>query len=179
MFSIIVPLPENLVTGLEPHRQRYDPQAHMIPPHISVLSPFRLPAGLSQSFYDHLKAVGEVHAPIRVSLIGWDVDDQVDYQISLPVIAGQRELIALRNDLMTGPLSGLADEMEAYRPHIILGRFSKYAEFEQARKALKGFEPQFTFRIRHLALLFRDQSTRPWQTQKKIGLEATVQSSST
>jgi hypothetical protein len=40
MYTIIALLPQNLVTALEPHRQKFDPQANIIPPHITVVEPF-------------------------------------------------------------------------------------------------------------------------------------------
>ena len=174
MFSIIALLPENLVTALEIYRQKYDPQAKVIPPHINVLPSFAVSAGLLQPLYDHLTEVGEVHSPIKISLAGWDTYDQTDYQIRLPVIAGQRELAALRNDLISGPLCDVVDGTQPYCPHIVLGRFSRQDEFKKAQHAFRGFEPQFVFRISHLVLMYRDRPTQPWQQQRRISLEATI-----
>ncbi|MBN1218130.1 MAG: 2'-5' RNA ligase family protein [Anaerolineae bacterium] len=174
MFTIIAPLPDNLTTALEPYRQKYDPQVHVIPPHIEVLPSFDLSIGLLQALHDHLIDVGEGHAPIRVSLAGWDVYDEADYQIRLPVIAGKQELIALHDDLTAGPLGDYVGGAQPYYPHIVVGRFSRQTELDQARHALRGFEPQFVFRVSHLILLYREKPTWPWQPQKNIGLEATV-----
>jgi 2'-5' RNA ligase len=172
MYTIVALLPRSLVTALEPHRQRYDPQANIIPPHITVVGPFNF-SGPLQELYDHLDEIGETHAPIKVSLIGWDAYNQTDYQIHLPLVTGRLEFKALHKNLLTGPLSHLKPD-ETYWPHITLGRFSKQFDLEQAKKALRGFEPQFTFSVTHLELLYRNKPTQPWQTQKQFNLEATV-----
>jgi 2'-5' RNA ligase len=172
MYTIIALLPRNLVTALKPHRQKYDPQAKVIPPHITVFGPFEF-SGPLQQLYDHLDEIGETHAPIRVSLVGWDAYTQADYRLHLPLVTGRLEFTALRKHLLTGPLSHLKPDV-AYWPHITLGRFSKRSDLEHAKKALRGFEPQFTFSVTHLELLYRHKPTHPWKTQKRFNLEATI-----
>ncbi|MBN1992277.1 MAG: 2'-5' RNA ligase family protein [Anaerolineae bacterium] len=175
MYTIIALLPPDLVIALEPHRQKYNPLAGVIPPHIAILDPFRFPTDALPILYEHVTEVGETYPPIKVSLAGWDVYEREDYRIRLPIIAGQPELIGLHNDLLTGPLCCLANHEQAgYCPHIIVGRFSTQAELKKARKDLKGFEPLFTFRITHVELFHRDKPTQPWRKKKRFTLEATV-----
>jgi len=173
MYTIIALLPHSLVTALEPHRQKFDPQANIIPPHITVVEPFEF-SGPLQEFYDHLQEIGETHAPIRVSLVGWDAYTEAGYQLHLPLVTGRLEFAALRKNLLTGPLSHLAHPKDTYWPHITLGRFSQESDFKEAKKTLNGFEPYFTFSITHLVLLYRSKPTQPWQSQKQFNLEATI-----
>ncbi len=175
MYTIVALLPQNLVTALEPHRRKYDPQAHIIPPHITVVEPFKF-SGSIEPLYNHLEEIGETHAPIRVSLVGWDAYTQSDYQLHLPLVTGRLEFSALREDLMTGPLQHLADTNESYWPHITLGRFASVDDLDRAKRALKSFEAQFTFGVTSLELLYRRRSIQPWQTQQRVGLEGTVMS---
>jgi 2'-5' RNA ligase len=172
MYTIVALLPQNLITALEPHRQKYDPLAKIIPPHITVVGLFNF-SGPLQELYDHLDEIGETHAPIKVSLIGWDAHSQTEYQLHLPLVTGRLEFKTLRKNLLTGPLSHLKSD-ETYWPHITLGRFSKQSDLEYAKKALREFEPQFTFSVTHLELLYRNKPPQPWQTQKRFNLEATV-----
>jgi len=175
MYTIVALLPQNLVAALEPHRRKYDPQAHIIPPHITVVESFKF-SGSIEPLYNHLVKTGESHAPIRVSLVGWDAYTQSDYQLHLPLVTGRLEFSALREDLMTGPLGHLVETNEPYWPHITLGRFASLEDLDRAKRTLKGFEPQFTFGVTSLELLYRSSPIRPWQTQQHIKLEGTVMS---
>jgi 2'-5' RNA ligase len=175
MQTIVAPVPADLATAIEPYRQKYDPLAHLAPPHILIIDPFQFsdpPAKL----YHHLNEVGEIYAPIKVFLIGWHVDEGKDYQLHLPMTAGLSELVALRQDLLTGLLSSLAGQRPAYQPHVVLGRFSSQAELELAKKALASFEPHFSFRVEHLELWQRDDGQQPWRLERKFSLKATVAS---
>jgi 2'-5' RNA ligase len=175
MYTIVALLPQNLVAALEPHRRKYDPQAHIIPPHITVIEPFNF-SGSIVPLYSHLEEIGETHAPIRVSLLGWDAYTQSDYQLHLPLVTGRLEFTALRNNLMTGPLADVAKREKPYWPHITLGRFASPEDLDRAKQALKGFEAQFTFGVSSLELLYRRKSIQPWETQQRLKLEGTVMS---
>ncbi|NJN99206.1 MAG: 2'-5' RNA ligase family protein [Anaerolineales bacterium] len=173
MYTIVAPVPENLNTAVEPYRQKYDPLAGLAPPHIPLLEPFQfsLPA---EQLYAHLSDIGEVYAPIKVFMVGWHVHEGKEYQLQLPMTAGQPELTALRRELATGLLSSLAGSEKPYLPHLVFGRFADSAALEQAKAALKGFEPQFVFRVSRLELWQREETNQPWRVEMKFSLKATV-----
>ena len=173
MYTIIAPIPASLAIAIEPYRQKYDPQAKLAPPHIALLAPFQFSVPPEQ-LYAHLSEIGETHAPIKIFLVGWHVHEGKEYQLQLPMTAGQLELKALHDDLLSGLLGSLADQEQLYQPNVVFGRFSDYADLEQAKKALKGFEPQFNFRVSHLELWQRDELGQPWQVEMKFSLKATV-----
>jgi len=173
MYTIVAPVPENLAVAVEPYRQKYDPLAGLAPPHITLLDPFQFSLPPEQ-LYAHLSEIGEVHAPIKVFLVGWHVHEGKEYQLQLPMTAGQPELIALRRELATGPLGSLAGSEKSYQPHVVFGRFADPIALEQAKAALKGFEPQFVFRVSRLELWQRAESGQPWRVEMKFSLKATV-----
>ncbi len=173
MRTITAPVPTKLATVLEPYRQKFDPLAKIIPPHIAVIKPFRF-SGAPEQLHDHISEVGATHAPIRVSLAGWDASSQTGYHLRLPLITGRLEFTELRNDLLASLLNRPVRPDKDYWPHITFGRFSKPSELEQARKTLKGFEPQFVFRASKLELWQRDTLEQPWKIEKKFALEATA-----
>ena len=144
MYTIIVPIPDNLNTAIEPYRQRFDPMANKIEANITLLKPFNFSLE-SNALHDHLAEMGDNHPPIKISLAGWDVYSHKLHWICMPPIAGHHELLDLRRDLLTGPLQPLLQQDEDYRPHIILGRFAKQPALEQAKQKLKRFEPNFVF----------------------------------
>jgi hypothetical protein len=173
MYTIITPLPENLVSIIEPYRQKYDPLVKVIPLHISLIAPFEYASPL-ETLFNHLNEVGELHAPIKVFLAGWDTYEGKDYQLHLPMTAGHSELTILHYDLLGGPLSYLAGKIQDYWPRVIFGRFSNPTELENAKNQLAGFSPQMIVRIRHLELLQRDEMGQPWRLLKQFGLKATL-----
>jgi hypothetical protein len=173
MYTIVAPIPHNLATALEPYRQKFDPQANLAPAHISIVEPFQFAAAIER-LYAHLSDISEHYAPIRVFLVGWDVFENKGYHLHLPMTAGQSELTALRQDILSGLLSNLCVHSRPYRPVVCFGCLTKPDKLETAKKELKGFEPQFNFRIAHMELWRRDDTSRPWNLEMKFSLKATV-----
>ena len=136
MYIISAPIAEDLVEMIAPYREKYDPLAQAMPPHISILKPFEFPNPLEQ-LSEHLVEISETYSPIKVSIVGWDVAEQAGYQLRLPLIAGRQEFTTLRQTLLAGPLSHAANPNEAYWPHIVFGRFTDQAAAETAKESLK------------------------------------------
>ncbi len=178
MYMIIAPIATDLAKIIQHYRKKYDPLAEVIPPHITVIKPFRYSNRLSD-LYIALGEAGEIFAPIKASIAGWDVhnwdvEGQTNYQLRLPIMSGRQELTALRNTLLEDSLDYLPGRDEKYWPHVVFGRFSKDSDAEKAKKEMETFESQFVFRVTHLELMYRDNPIHPWQSQKSFNLKATV-----
>ncbi|GAB4424291.1 MAG: hypothetical protein Kow0031_03230 [Anaerolineae bacterium] len=177
MYAVVIPVPDDLTTALQPLRERFDPQAGVVAAHISILPPFDY-FGPPDALHDHLSATGDVFAPIKVSLVGWDIHrNGQGYQLRLPVIAGRKELPALRNSLCTGLLASLADQKEAgHWPYIQFGQVDSHRQIQAIKQQLVHFEPQFIFRATGFDLLHRPGPNQHWQCQQSFGLMATLAS---
>lgn len=174
MYLLTAPIPDDLAVALQPYRQLYDTQVDIIPPHISVVPPFVF-TGEAEALFEHLNEIGQAHAPIKVSVIGWDVHPyQGGFQLRLPLIGGKSEVSSLRQHVLTGPLAYLAQPNRIIWPHIEFGQVATEADANQAKEVLRQFEPKFVFRVMHMELLVRDAEAAPWQLHKKFALEATV-----
>jgi hypothetical protein len=173
MYTIVAPLPENLLTIVEPYRQKYDPLAQIVPLHIPLIDPFQFNDSLDV-LYDHLNEVGELHSPIKIFLVGWDTYEGKEYQLHLPMTTGHSELTTLHYDLLGGPLSYLTGKIQDYWPRVIFGRFLQQADLDAAKDELADFSPNFVARVKHIELLHRDEMGQPWQSVKKFGLKATM-----
>jgi 2'-5' RNA ligase len=173
MYIVIAPIPEDLAAVAQAYRQKYDPLASALPPHLTVLNPFEFSES-AETLYSHLEEIGEIYPPIKVSVAGWDIYHQIDYQLRLPLMAGRSEFVNLREDLLTGPLQYCPGQDKDYWPHIKLGQFAEPAEVEHVKKELTGFEPQFIFRVAQLELYQWDKPDHPWKMQKRFGLVATL-----
>jgi hypothetical protein len=177
MYIMTAPIPEELAAALRPYRQKYDAHAALTPPHISLVPPFVF-SGDAETLSTHLHEIGESHAPIKVSVVGWDVHlYQGGFQLRLPLIGGKKEFAALREHILAGPLAYLAQPNRMYWPHIEFGQVSTEVEAAQAKEQLTRFEPKFVFRTTYFELLQRDSESVPWQIHNKFALEATVASS--
>jgi hypothetical protein len=176
MYRVIAAIPDDLANAIQPYRQKYDMGFSLMPPHISLLRPFQL-SGPADELYDHLSEIGETHAPIKVSLVGWDIHpNDKGYELRLPIIAGKSEFTALRNHLLTGLLQPLVPTTEDYWPHINFGQLSTESEMQRAKQHLKSFEPQYIFRVTYLELWQSTDQFQPWQLNKRFSLEATMAS---
>ncbi len=174
MYLLTAPIPDDLAAALRPYRQLYDTQVDTIPPHISVVPPFVF-TGETAALFEHLSEIGQAHAPIKVSVVGWDVHPyQGGFQLRLPLIGGKSEVASLRQHVLTDPLAYLAQPNRIIWPHIEFGQVATEADANQAKEVLRQFEPKFVFRVMHMELLVRDADTAPWQLHKKFALEATV-----
>lgn len=174
MYTIVAPIPDNLETALMPYRQKYDPLAHLIPAHLTLLRPFDF-SGDDAALQAHLHEVGEHQAPIKVSLAGWDILRRRRHLLTLPIIAGYDEFVSLRQHLLDGPLSALSKQDVDYRPHIVFGRLDA-AVVDRVKQDLRAFEPQFIFRVTHIDLLQRSTVDEPWRPAERVALKGTVMS---
>lgn len=173
MYMLTAPVSQHLITAIAPYRQKFDPLATTIPPHLVVLRPFQFP-DKPETLNQHLAEVCDLHAPVKVSLTGWDILEGKCYQLRLPVMRGRLELIALYSHLATGPLSYIAEQAPDYQPHLIFGRLASLEEVDRAKAVLRRFEIQFIFRVNHLELWQRQASGESWQLVRKFGLKATA-----
>lgn len=177
MYTVVAPVPGNLITALTPYRQQFDPQANLAPPHISILEPFQFVVN-PEPLFIHLSAISEDYAPIRVFLAGWDICQAKQYQLHLPMTAGQAELMALRRDLLSGVLSTLAVKHQTYQPGVFFGHVVEESQLVTAKQTLKSFEPFFKFRVRHMELWQREETNQPWNMTMKFSFKGTVAGSS-
>ena len=176
MYTVIAPIATELAAAVQIYRHQYDSTVGVIPPHIRIIDPFPFPDSLD-ALVEHCAEIGETHAPIKVSLVGWDIQPQGEgFAIRLPLIGGQIEFTALRDHLQSGPLSHLPPPPPDYWAHVSLGWLANKAQVAKAKMALSGFEPKFVFRVSRFELWQVDDTDSSWQRFKKFGLKATVAS---
>jgi 2'-5' RNA ligase len=110
-------------------RQKYDPLAHLVPPHITLVFPFE-----SEIAYEALAA----HAwtclskkkPFHIMLRGVSGADE-EY-LFLNVKVGNDEIIALHDELYTGVLKDYLNRRLIFTPHLTVGRTKDKRSFLSA-----------------------------------------------
>lgn len=120
------------LTGIESLvdlRQRFDPVASIVPPHITLVFPFESDL-TAKAVRDHVeesvRGVGSF--PIRLSGV---TGSEGEY-LFLNVKQGNDTLIGLHDRLYTGTLRRFLSVEHSYLPHLTVGRLSSAEEFRES-----------------------------------------------
>jgi 2'-5' RNA ligase len=134
----LVHYPDVDARGINQLRERYDPQAGWIAPHITLMFP--VPDSVDEdNLVNHLENVLSGRRPFPIHLQGlqksWD-----DY-LFLLVQEGSANIAALHDEIYTGILAGHRNENIAFIPHLTLGVFLKNASaYPQALEEAKRLD---------------------------------------
>lgn len=129
---------------VEHFREQYDPLAHFIPAHITLVFPFKDNIS-DEALLSHLQQTVHSLATFEVKLRGVTGSDG-EY-LFLNVKRGNDELIDLHDRLYTGPLAKHLSAEHTYIPHLTLGRIFETNQWKAALKQLSGFSETFSFRV--------------------------------
>jgi len=111
-------------------RQRFDPLAAQIPPHLTLVFPFGSDLGLAE-LGGHVAAVLRDFAPFPVRLA--EITGSEREYLFLNVKRGNDDLITLHDALYTGPLRHHRSFADTFFPHLTVGRVPDPARFTAAR----------------------------------------------
>ena len=130
MTYALVHYPEINTKGIDLLRIRYDPQAALIAPHVTLIFP--LPDTVDErALISHIQGVLLRWKPFALRLA--KLEKSFDDCLLLTATEGAQELIGLRDDLYTGMLAAHKRADIPYIPHVTLGVFTAQpALFEEA-----------------------------------------------
>lgn len=138
MLYAVVHYPNIDTHQINKFRKKYDPQFHLIEPHLTLVFP--LPDFLSESrLIHHVESVLKDSRPFPIHLQGlqrsWD-----DY-LFLLVEEGRADIRNLHTELYTGLLAAYLREDLVYVPHLTLGSFSGAADiYSEALEEAEGLD---------------------------------------
>ena len=116
-------------------RSKYDPQFHLIAPHITIMFP--TPDSISErSLVSHIEGVLHRWKSFPIRLKG--LQQSWDEYLFLLLNKGEEDVIRLHDEIYTGLPSECRDEVRPFIPHVTLGAFS--AKSEEYALALKEAE---------------------------------------
>jgi 2'-5' RNA ligase len=116
----IVYFPKINTDKINAFRKKHDPHWNIIPPHITLVSPF---SGISEDkLLKHIAIVTKDMTPFQVHLYGLMKTD--DYLLFLLVKEGKEEIIKIHNLFYSGILTSL-EQKYTFNPHITLGKFDR------------------------------------------------------
>jgi 2'-5' RNA ligase len=117
VLGIVVPIPEPWAQLLVDWRGKVgDPQASLVPPHVTLLPPTEVPVADRTLITAHLAEVARCHAPFSMHLSGTGTFAPVADVVFVAVARGIGNCELIANDVRRGPLArSLAFP---YHPHV-------------------------------------------------------------
>jgi 2'-5' RNA ligase len=147
---VIVVFPQFVnVEQIERVRRTYDPLEKGVPPHITLVFPFAGAQGLAE-LREHVGAVVAGMRPFPIELR--EITGHEGEYLFLNVKRGNDELIALHDQLYTGPLAEHRSWRHTYLPHLTVGRVADPAAFARAVRELRTVEEVFVAEVREVVI---------------------------
>lgn len=146
MKRAIVLFPKfNNIDAIHAVRERFDPLAKFIAPHITLVFPFESDL-TTEELHEHLLSslAGAKTFDVRLNGI---TGDYRDGYLFLNVKQGNDSIIDLHDRLYQGALEPFLFRKVTYCPHLTVGRIDDQSEFDQALEELASFSERFEAQI--------------------------------
>ena len=125
-------------------RDRYDPLASKIAPHITLVFPFE--SGISSKvLYRHIKNSLQGIEAFSLGMQG--ISHEAENYLFLNLIKGQEDIIKIHDLLYSGTLARFLSKKYIYQPHLTVGHLPDSDAAKTAMKELKHFDYKFETKI--------------------------------
>jgi 2'-5' RNA ligase len=142
VVGITVPIPEPWAQLLVDWRSKVgDPQASLVPPHVTLLPPTEVPAARRPTISAHLAEVARCHPPFDMHLSGTGTFRPVSDVVFVAVAKGIGNCELLANDVRRGPLERSLSF--PYHPHVTVAHDVPEDMLELAYTGLSDLTAQF------------------------------------
>ena len=165
-IGVAIDLPEPHYTALRTLRRAAgDPQAELVPPHITLLPPTLIRVAALPEIAEHLGAVASRHAPFEIHLSGPGTFRPVSQVVFVQVAAGLAQCERLEAQVRSGPLAGRS--RFAYHPHVTVAHDVAEAALDAAYESVRAYDGTFT--VRELTM-FEQDARGVWHADTKFEL---------
>jgi 2'-5' RNA ligase len=142
VLGIVVPIPEPWAQLLVNWRSKVgDPQAALVPPHVTLLPPTEVPAADRPLISAHLAEVARGHPPFDMHLCGTGTFKPVSDVVFIAVARGIGNCELLSNDIRRGPLARSLSF--PYHPHVTVAHDVPEDMLELAYSGLSDLSAEF------------------------------------
>jgi 2'-5' RNA ligase len=142
VLGIVVPLPEPLAQLLVDWRSKVgDPQANVVPPHVTLLPPTEVPVADRAAISAHLAEVAQAHPPFDMHLAGTGTFSPVSDVVFVAVARGIGNCELIANDVRQGPLARILSF--PYHPHVTVAHDVPPDMLELAYSGLSDLSAEF------------------------------------
>ena len=143
VLGIVVPVPEPWAQLLVDWRSKVgDPQASVVPPHVTLLPPTEVPLSRRPAIAKHLAAVARAHPPFDMHLSGTGTFQPVSDVVFVTVARGIGNCELLANDVRSGPLERTLSF--PYHPHVTVAHDVPGDMLELAYSGLADLSAEFS-----------------------------------
>ncbi len=117
VLGIVVPVPEPWAQMVVDWRSKVgDPQANLVPPHVTLLPPTEVAVADRPAITAHLAEVARCHAPFEMHLSGTGTFSPVSEVVFVAVAKGIGNCELIATDVRRGPLARTLSF--PYHPHV-------------------------------------------------------------
>jgi 2'-5' RNA ligase len=142
VLGIIVPIPEPWAQLLVDWRSKVgDPQASLVPPHVTLLPPTEVPVSDRTLISAHLAEVARNHPPFDMHLSGTGTFSPVSEVVFVTVARGIGSCELIANDVRRGPLA--RSLTFPYHPHVTVAHDVPGDMLELAYTGLSDLSAEF------------------------------------
>jgi len=142
VIGVAIEIPERWGTELTNWRAKVgDPQAHLVPPHVTLLPPTQLTADESAAAERHLESVADARQPFDMHLRGTGTFQPVSDVVFVVVDRGISGCEVLEAAVRSGPLHRPIEY--PYHPHVTVAHALPDDALDRAYEGLAGFEAHF------------------------------------
>jgi 2'-5' RNA ligase len=153
-IGIAIGLPEPYAAELRAARRRFgDPQAPLVPPHITLLPPTPVPAARMEQVAEHLRAVARQTEAFAIELHGSATFRPVSPVVFVPLVSGIGPCEVLQSWVRSGPLH--RELRFPYHPHVTVVHDVADGQLDAAYAELADYRA--SFRACGFSLFERDQ----------------------
>jgi 2'-5' RNA ligase len=141
-IGVAIGIPEPWSTQVKLARENLgDPQAHAIPPHVTLIAPADIPMQQLSVVDSHLAKVAQSVMPIRIQLRGTATFRPISPVVFLAVVDGISGCERLEKSVRKGPL--LRRRRFPYHPHVTLAHDVSEEQLDAAFEDFKDFSATF------------------------------------
>jgi len=142
VLGVVVSVPEPWSQLLVEWRGKCgDPQASLVPPHVTLLPPTEVPVAHRAAISAHLATVAAKHAPFDLRLAGTDTFRPVSEVVFLAVVRGMAECGRIAEDVRRGPLARPLSF--PYHPHVTVAHDVPADMLDMASAGLAELRAEF------------------------------------
>ena len=142
VLGIVVPVPEPWAQLLVEWRAKVgDPQASLVPPHVTLLPPTEVAVVDRPAISRHLEEVAAAHAPFDMHLFGTGTFTPVSAVVFVAVARGIGNCELIATDVRRGPLS--RELSFPYHPHVTVAHDVPGDMLESAYAGLSDLSAEF------------------------------------
>jgi 2'-5' RNA ligase len=142
ILGVVVPVPEPWAQLLVEWRGKVgDPQASLVPPHVTLLPPTEVAVADRPAITAHLAQVARRHPPFAVHLSGTGTFRPISEVVFVAVARGIADCELIATDVRTGPLA--RSLTFPYHPHVTVAHDVPTDMLDMAYAGLADLQAEF------------------------------------